>query len=102
MEVKQAIKFLRNHFKIGIYEKKSLDIIFLLKRGEKYKTGVEKIIINVSNYLMRMRLDKETLKMNPLREKYLEGYRACLDDIRNQVGELIGLEEVKQDKNNNK
>lgn len=44
MDVKEAIEFLRNHFRIGIYEKKSLDIIALLKQlkkksnsGEKYK-----------------------------------------------------------------
>ena len=35
MEVEDAIKFLRNHFRIGIYEKKSLDIIALLKKLEK-------------------------------------------------------------------
>ena len=34
MEVKGVIKFLRNHFRIGIYEKKSLEIIALLKRGK--------------------------------------------------------------------
>ena len=37
MDVKGAVKFLRNHFKIGIYEKISLDIISLLKRLEKYE-----------------------------------------------------------------
>lgn len=36
-EIIQAIKFLRSHFRIGIYEKKSLEIISLLKQGEKYR-----------------------------------------------------------------
>ncbi len=44
MDTKAAIKFLRNHFRIGIYEKISLDVIVLIKqldkkaeRGEKFE-----------------------------------------------------------------
>ena len=44
MDTKKAIRFLRNHFRIGIYEKISKEIITLLKeldkksiRGEKYE-----------------------------------------------------------------
>lgn len=49
-EVKEAVEFLRSHFKIGIYEKKSKDIIALLKQldrkvkqGEKYRQIVYEI-----------------------------------------------------------
>jgi len=37
MEVKEAIMFLRSHFAIGIYTKKSEEIIVLLKRLKQYE-----------------------------------------------------------------
>ena len=50
---------------------------------------IEKIFIDFDVHIHRMRLDEETLKMNPLTAQYQEGYKQCYDDIRNRIRELI-------------
>jgi len=66
MEVKGAVKFLRNHFKIGIYEKKSLDIITLLQQGEAYRQ-MWKCLKEQLTYSS----DKENLRFKAKRFLYL-------------------------------
>lgn len=60
----------------------------LIKLPEAY-SEIEKIIAAVSIYLARIQLDKETLKVNPLRAEYLKGYRQCRDDVGILARELI-------------
>lgn len=40
-DIDKAIKFLRSHFELGIYTKKSEEIIALLKRGKKSREIVK-------------------------------------------------------------
>lgn len=60
----------------------------LIKMPEAYPE-VSKIITAVSTYLARIQLDKETLKVNPLRAEYLKGYRQCRDDVGILARDLI-------------
>jgi len=65
-----------------------LDGIIELIMNEKYPE-IEKIFIDFDIYIHGMRLDEETLKMNPLTANYQEGYRQCYKDLQNRIIELI-------------
>lgn len=50
---------------------------------------IEKIFIDFDIYIHRMELKEELKDLNPLTNKYYEGYKQCYKDIRNRIRELI-------------
>uniref|UniRef100_A0A6H1ZVC0 Uncharacterized protein n=2 Tax=viral metagenome TaxID=1070528 RepID=A0A6H1ZVC0_9ZZZZ len=109
MEIKDAIKFLRNHFRIGIYEKKSKDIIALLKqlnkkakRGEVYEAMWEELFMEKGMFLILQDDGYSKLLykiLEDLEQKYFpkEIIEEVVKGITEQIKEGAGIAKKERD-----